>query len=151
MGTPKAKRRALAPAEDESPSKKPYKEKKTNKSPSKEGKTPTTDKGGKNTLQIPEPTTPRPKTPKTPGSAKLLGTKKSTATAVRSHATASNTLLHRMLEALMDVILEKQPQSTEERNVLLDSLAKKLVDIGFFSLLHTIRIRNYSSENPFPR
>jgi hypothetical protein len=137
MGTPKAKRRALAPPEDESPLKKPYKEKNINQSPSKETKTRTTstpDKGSKNVLQIPESTIPRPKTPKTPGSTKLLGTKKSTATAVRSHATASNTSLHRMLECLMDMVLEKQPQSTEERN-LLDLLTEKLVDVGFFSIL----------------
>jgi hypothetical protein len=56
--------------------------------------------------------------------AKLLDTKKATTTVIRKHATASNTSLHRMLEKLMDMIMEKQSQSVEERKNLLDVLAK---------------------------
>jgi hypothetical protein len=77
----------------------------------------------------PDPTTP--KTPElrrpTPASAKLLGTKKATAAAVRKHATASNTSVHRMLERLMDTVMENQPRSVEEKKCLLNALANQLV------------------------
>src|SRR2546423_1419235 len=51
-----------------------------------------------------------------------------------NHATASNTSLHRMLERLMDMVMEKQPRSVEERKGLLDTLAEQLVNTGLFSL-----------------
>jgi hypothetical protein len=48
---------------------------------------------------------------------------------------ASNTSLHRMHETLMDMVMEKQPQSTEERKGLLDALVAQLVNTRLFSLL----------------
>ena len=58
--------------------------------------------------------------------------KKATGTTVRNHATASNPSLHRMLEGLMDRVMEKQPQSIDERKGLLDALAEQLVNTGLF-------------------
>src|SRR5438045_614182 len=98
-------------------------------------KTPTTPTAPNTPTTPTAPNTPTtPTAPKTPASAKLLGTKKATATAVRNHATASNTSLHRMLERLMDMVMEKQPRSVEERKGLLDTLAEQLVNTGLFSL-----------------
>jgi hypothetical protein len=55
----------------------------------------------------------------------LLATRK--APAVRKHATASSTSLHGTLERLMDMVMEKEPQSVKERKGLLDALAEQLV------------------------
>jgi hypothetical protein len=90
----------------------------------------------KNPLKTPTPEPTTPKTPKKPTNAKLLGTKNATATAVRNHATASNTSLHKMLEWLMDMVMETQPRSVDERKGLLDALAEQLVDIDLFSLYY---------------
>ena len=134
------------------PHAKEHHKKSTKQSPSKEQTATTSSTPGK-AVKVPKtrepmtstalktPTTPTapntpttPTAPKTPASAKLLGTKKATATAVRNHATASNTSLHRMLERLMDMVMEKQPQSVEERKGVLDTLAEQLVNTGLFSL-----------------
>jgi hypothetical protein len=45
----------------------------------------------------------------------------------KRQATASNTSLHSMLERLIDMVMEKQPRSVEERKGLLDTLAEQLV------------------------
>jgi hypothetical protein len=129
MGKPRDKRRASALPPGESPTKKlhakEHHKKSTKQLPSK-----AQTAGTPSTQQTPEPTTPGPTAPKTPASARLLGTKKTTATAVRKHATASNTSLHRMLEKLMDMVMERKPRSVEERKVLLDILAEQLVSNG---------------------
>ena len=141
MGNPQGKRQAIAPPPGESPTKKPHTKERHKKSPkqspSKEQitRTPSTAVEFPKTPEPMTPKAPGPTTPKTPASAKLLGTKKATATAVRKHATASNTSLHRMLEKLMDMVMEKQPRSVEERKSLLDVLAEQLVNTGLFSLL----------------
>src|SRR5881398_3017646 len=107
MGTPQGKRRATAPLPGESPTKKPHTKehhkKSTKQFPSNEQTARTSSSPGK-AVKVPKsrepmtptalktPTTPTapntpttPTAPKTPASAKLLGTKKATATAVTNH------------------------------------------------------------------
>ena len=135
MGNPQRKRPAPEPPSKYSPTKKqdtkdPNK-KSAEDSPSKT-QTPGTPSSN-NTVKLPETPQPMaPTTPKTPASAKLLGMKKATGTMVRNHATASNPSLYRMLEGLMDRVMEKQPQSIDERKGLLDALAEQLVNTGLF-------------------
>jgi len=131
MGKPQNKRQAHElPARDPPTKKRDTKDpnnKSAEDSPST-AQTPGTPPS-KNTVKLPETPQPTaPTTPKMPTSAKLLGTKKATATTVRHHATASNTALHRMLERLMETVMENQPQSVEEKKSLLEALAQQLVN-----------------------
>jgi hypothetical protein len=136
MGKPHGKRRASGLPPGESPTKKPHTKEhhkesaKQSSSKAQTARKPSTSLKAVEIHKTPEPTTPTPTTPKTPASARLLGTKKATATAVRKHATASNTSLHTMLERLMDMVMERRPRTVEERKALLDVLAEQLVSNG---------------------
>ena len=158
MGKPQDKRQATAPPPGESPTKKPHTKEHHKKSakqfPSKEqtARTPSTPRklsnsqdSGTNDTQDPETATP-----KTPASAKLLGTKKATATAVRKHATASNTSLHRMLEKLMDMVMEKQASIGRGKKSPSRCPCRTVGKQRFIQSL-TIRIQCYLKEKHFQR
>lgn len=101
------KRKSAGPSEDEfAPPKRSF--------PAKSLKTPPQQIGQ---------TTPKPKTPKTPASARIRGTVKETAPLIYKHATATRTSLYKLLQKLMD----HQPDSADDRTRLLNLLAKKLV------------------------